>query len=50
MPLLSSAKRSKMLLNTVFLGKTNQSLLKIRQQLQRISEILELLVIDDEKM
>ena len=30
-------------------GKTNQSLLKIRQQLQRISEILELLVIDDEK-
>ena len=30
-------------------GKTNQSLLKIRQQLQRISEILDLLVIDNEK-
>lgn len=30
-------------------GKINQSLLKIRQQLQRISEILELLVIDKEE-
>jgi site-specific recombinase len=30
-------------------GKINQALLKIRQQIMRISEILELLVIDDEK-
>lgn len=30
-------------------GKINQSLLKIRQQTQRISEILSLLVIDEEK-